>query len=123
MCNRVYICLGANDVDAEKQLNKAFNYLKKFGSVLGSTPVYPTDPEYAGDVAPYMNRIVLMAIDADYSSFVAKTKEYERRIRAKASPGRVAVDIDVVEWNGEVMRPADAAARYYKKGLPLLTPA
>lgn len=120
MYNIAYICLGANDFDAEIQLDKAYDYLVSKGVVVKSTPVYPTDPEYAGDTAPYHNRIVVMMLACGYDEFVASAKVYERAVRAMASPGRVAVDIDVVVWNGTVMRPKDTSSRYYLKGLELL---
>ena len=121
MSNRATICLGANTPDAARQLDGAYALLEKSGTVLVSTPRYPTDPEFAGDAAPYLNRIVIVETELSFEAFSVITKEYQTRVRALANAKPlVAVDIDVVVWNGTIKRPSDASAAYFKKGLELL---
>lgn len=121
MSDRATICLGANTPDASSRLDDAFALLRQSGRVLASTPLYPTDPEYAGDAAPYLNRIVILETDFSFDELSAMTKEYQTKVRNEADAlPLVAVDIDIVEWNGFIKRPTDASAAYFRKGLELL---
>ena len=102
------------------RLSAAFAVLGRLGSVHASTPVYPTDPEFAGDAAPYLNRIVVLGTDLGLESLRAAVKAYETNERASGTPPFVAVDIDIVAWNSDVLRPADVASRYFRKGMAML---
>lgn len=119
MYNSALICLGANDADASEQIVNASTFLESLGEVWKATPIYPSDAEYAGDSAPYLNRLVILKTYHDYEALLSATKQYESGVRARAHQRYVAIDIDIVEWNGAIMRPADAAARYFRKGLNL----
>lgn len=122
MPNIAIICLGANGTDAAEQLEKAFATIQTLGTVVKSTPVYPSDPEYARDIAPYLNRIVLLHTDSTYSLALQYTKNYQTLVRARAGIAPlVAIDIDIVVWNGATVRPGDAKARYYLKGIMMLS--
>ncbi len=121
MPNRTTICLGANTPDATARLGEAYKMLEKMGSIVTSTPLYPTNPEFTGDAAPYLNRIVIMETKLTYESLTSITKEYQTRVRNEADADPlVAVDIDIVVWNGTTIRPADAASAYFRKGIGLL---
>lgn len=119
--NRAIICLGANTPDARERLAGAFDVLGVLGAVIRATTPYPTDPEYAGEVEPYLNQIVDFATTHSFDSLTDITKKYQTEIRSKNKyPGLVNIDIDIVVWNGEVKRPADAASAYYRQGLKML---
>lgn len=121
MPNNAIICLGANGADAAAQLARAFLAIQGIGKVVKATPVYPSDPEFARDAAPYLNRIVEITTDTTYDSALQITKNYQTiiRMRNRIEP-LVAIDIDIVSWNGYVLRPADASARYFRKGMEML---
>ncbi len=121
MPNRAVICLGANVPDASERLEAASEFLGAVGVVNKATPKYLTAPEYAGDVAPYLNRVVELHTTVTYETALRMTKDYQTRVRelAQAQPF-VAVDIDIVIWNGAVVRQGDAAAAYFRQGLAML---
>ncbi len=113
--------MGANAPGCRSTLEAAFSRLATLGKVHRSTPLYPTDPEFAGDVAPYLNRIIELDLELSYDALHTLTKDYERGVRLSAAcEPHVALDIDIVKWNDEVLRPADARARYFCKGMALL---
>lgn len=119
--NSALICLGANGPDADVQIDNAFAMLCRLGSVAASSPAYPSHPEYGGSQPPYLNRIVSLDTSMDYDDIHRHTKSYEQGIRSSADIAPlVAIDIDIVEWNGDTLRPADATARYFRKGLALM---
>lgn len=107
--------------DASDRLDAAVTMLGICGTILRSTPKYLTAPEYAGDHAPYLNRIIELGTTLDIDTISQRAKRYQTEVRAKADCAPlVAVDIDIVLWNGEVMRPTDAAANYFRRGMTML---
>ena len=82
---------------------------------------YPTAPEYVGETAPYLNQIAILATQLSHDELAERTKRYQAEIRANNPYAPlVNIDIDIVEWNGTIMRPADARAAYYLQGLAML---
>lgn len=120
MFDSVVICFGANTADAVGRISHARDWLASFGVLKGATEIYPSAPEYSTETEPYNNCIVLFETAKDYEFLQCAIKDYEKRIRPQAPEGLVAIDIDIVFWNGAVMRPADACARYFIKGVSLL---
>jgi len=119
--NRATLCLGANGPDADAQIARAASLLYAMLIAAASTMPYLTEPEFAGDVAPYLNMIIELDTELEYEELLLNTKHYQDETRrAAACAPFVAIDIDLVEWNGTVMRPTDATSRYFRKGLELL---
>lgn len=120
--NHAIICLGANTPDASERLTGVYRLSASLGTIIESTPPYPTAPEYAGETEPYLNQILILATALSFEELSRRTKDYQTKIRAnnRYAP-LVNIDIDIVEWNGEVKRPADAASAYYRQGLKMLS--
>lgn len=119
--NEAIICLGANSPDAADRLAAAYGVLTVMGAVTRATPPYPTAPEYAGESEPYLNQIAVLNTYLDIDTLTERTKRYQTIVRAdNPYAPLVNIDIDIVEWNGEILRPADAAAAYYRQGLEML---
>ncbi len=113
--------MGGNAPGSADALHAAASFLLTFSTLIKSTPLYPTDPEYSGDAAPYLNRILILATDLTPDEFRRLTKEYELKVRSSAACSPyVILDIDLVLWNDTVLRPVDARSRYFAKGLSLL---
>lgn len=115
------ICLGANTPDAPERLAAARELLRGIAVIDRETPVYESDPEYGGETVPYHNQLLWLTVTVGYDTLATTTKNYQTEVRlmAHAAP-LVAIDIDIVEWNGVVLRPNDAQARYFCKGLSLV---
>lgn len=115
--NIAIICLGANTPEAHETLAEALQYLQAKSHVIARSGQYFTDPEYAGETVPYLNEVIKISTADDYDTFHADTKAYEASIRAHNShSGLVNLDIDIVRWNAATLRPADAAAAYFRQG-------
>ena len=87
---------------------------------------YQSEAEFQGHhpgVPLYMNEVMDLEVDTDYDQFQQTLKAYESDIRAESSmryPGLVGIDIDIVIWDRQVMRPRDFSSRYFVRGLSLL---
>ena len=106
------ICLGANTPDAPERLAAARELLRGIAVIDRETP------EYGGETVPYHNQLLWLTVTVGYDTLAAAAKNYQTEVRVLAHTAPlVAIDIDIVEWNGVVLRPKDAQARYFCKGL------
>lgn len=68
----------------------------------------------------YMNAVISGYIDIPFETLNANLKEYELkhgRDSEARKKGEVPIDLDIVRWNGEIIRPRDYASDYFRKGL------
>ncbi len=115
------ICLGANVPDAAARISDATEMLSVLGHIARRTPPYRTAPEYAGETVPYLNCLLEVTTAYSFNELSAVTKSYQTAVRTAAAAAQlIAIDIDIVVWDGEVIRPADYSSAYLRKGLPLL---
>lgn len=115
------ICLGANTPDAVARISDATDMLRSLCLIGRITPAYRTAPEYAGETVPYLNCLLEVTTAHTFDELSAVTKSYQTAVRtAAAAAPLIAVDIDIVVWDGEVKRPADFNSAYFRKGLPLM---
>lgn len=119
--NTAVICLGGNTSDAGVCIAAALEFIMDCGCVRRSSGLYRTAPEYAGETEPYLNEVIEFATSLDYESLQRQVKEYERGVRARSHvAGLVNLDIDIVYWNGAVVRQKDSVAAYFRTGLSKL---
>ena len=121
MNNEAIICLGGNTADIHSRIEAAEGFMATLGEVMASSGRYRTAPEYAGESEPYLNEVMKLSTNLDIEELRKRTKDYERAVREQntAAP-LVNLDIDIVVWNGTVIRPKDAVAAYFKQGLAKL---
>ena len=115
--NTYVICLGANVPDAAQRLEDAYGVIAGFGTIVRVSSCYRTEPEYAGETVPYLNRVLAMTSEINLEELQRTLKKYEASIRAlNDNCGLVNLDIDIVLHNGAVLRPRDYAATYFRIG-------
>lgn len=108
------LCLGSNAPDGEEKINAAVSMLQSKGcSVLAASPIYPSSHGYLNQVVsvdPYIyDRYVLTAL----------TKWAERRLGRRPemkAAGQVPIDIDIVIFCGQTIRPTDFSTPYFQQG-------
>ena len=121
LSNNAIICLGANTPDAAEQLAQARTVLETLGTVKRQTEPYPTAPEYVTEGPAYLNQLIELETTLTYQSLHDQSKDFEGDVRRFFKAGKlVPIDIDIVIWNGKILRPADAKASYFKEGLSKL---
>lgn len=127
------ILLLASNSDAEKNLTEA----RKRLAVAFPENVHFSENHWSaalvqeGQVAPqgecatYLNAVcrAQTSMTLEEVQVFLKTTEAEMgRIRGIQAQGRVSMDMDLVEWNGNILRPKDAAQEYYSVCMKDLLP-
>ncbi len=109
------ICLGSNSLHGRDNISRALDALGNFGPVV-CCDVYPSE-------GGYLNCVCSLYTTHDFHTLYNKTKEIERllgRLPEHKEQGRVEIDIDIVYFDSQLLRPADARKNYFLKGLNLL---
>lgn len=119
--NTATICLGSNASDAPAHIARAVAFICTIASIRDDSGDYPSDPEHTATTAIYTNRILEIGTALHYDRLHSLCKKYESTERAATvEEARVTIDIDIVIFNGAVLRPLDHASAYFNKGLALL---
>lgn len=116
-CHNLILCLGSNVEQAHDKIKEGLKLLISRGcSPIDCTEIYPSS-------SGYQNQIVRATCDADYENFLRTTKGVEAVLGRKPEhkeQGIVPIDIDIVVFDGNVMRPLDYQSDYYRQGMAML---
>lgn len=118
--NHALLCLGSNLPDAADMLERGLRFLRGKGRVEAATPFYAGEAEGESSPLPYHNCLVRLATGLDRDTFCRDARVFQDSIRNAYAGALVPFDLDVVEWNDEVLRLEMLATNYFKKGLSLL---
>lgn len=103
---------------AEEMLRARFLHIRF------SRRVY-TDPVDCAWTDPFMNQVAIVYSEKDAEGIRDILKEIEHALGREPSDkheGRVPIDIDLLQWNGQVLKPSDLGRDYVRDGiLSLLT--
>lgn len=109
------LCIGSNlqPRSAASKIEEATALLEAAGvAIVANSHVYPS-------ASGYQNCVIKAKSEAEYAILLPATKEIERvlgRTPAMKERGEVPIDIDIVVFDQEVMRPTDFESAYFKKG-------
>lgn len=116
----VLIGLGSRDGDRERNVADAIAWLRTILDSASDSGLYVTPP-LSGIGPDYCNAVVSGYYAGDPEQLASDLKDYERQAgRTRAS---VIIDLDLVAVDGEVLRPRDYAAPYFRIGLHRLPPS
>lgn len=119
--NDAVICLGGNAPCSSSLIDAAETFLSTIGTVVAKSGVYSSAAEFVASDSDYLNEVLVLRSDLDYDELHKSSKAFETDLRAvHAHAPLVSIDIDIVLWNGEVMRARDAASAYFIAGLKKL---
>lgn len=118
--HRYLISIGSNAQDRERRVKLAIEILAQKFEMVCSTAVYSTEDAWHENRPPYSNALVEIYADLTASEMVACLKQIETSMGRDRSLQEVAVDIDAVMCDGEILRPRDYNAPYFTLGLTLL---
>lgn len=111
------LCLGANVPLGHDNIIRALDALMAAGwSPVVCSDIYPSS-------SGYLNQIVKAKVGCDYNTALAATKSVERALgRRPEHKGQciVPIDIDIVLWGDEIVRPLDYESEYFKQGMGML---
>lgn len=114
----VVLSVGSNCDDRTANVADAIRWLTEILHSASHSSIYET-PELYGRGAPYMNAVVAGATDMAAPELDIRLKLYERthgRDDEARNKGKVPVDIDIVVFDGDVIRPLDYSQRFFQIG-------
>ncbi|MGM9812106.1 MAG: 2-amino-4-hydroxy-6-hydroxymethyldihydropteridine diphosphokinase [Muribaculaceae bacterium] len=118
MNNAVVLSIGSNSVDREAQMTNCIAWLRGIATLSKLSSVYDS-PASNGKDPDYLNAVAEITTTLTHPELNKLLKDYERqcgRTPQSKSLGSIPIDIDIVMWNGEVLRPKDFAQYYFAKG-------
>lgn len=118
------ISLGANTPGKHATLTDTIERIKELAQVTALTPVYETPAEGSIAAAPYANALLQISTNIDYHTLHDTFKEWEQvagRTRESKLQGIIPLDIDIIMWDGNILKERDMQMAYMQEGLQLLT--
>lgn len=115
MDNEYSILISSNSNPA-LNIEKVKNIIFEQFIVIGFSDIIESEA-VCGGKGNYLNAVVILVSEIGPDEMVVFLKEIETilgRIRGPESNGQVAIDLDLVEQNGQVLREKDAKQDYYK---------
>lgn len=119
---RVIISLGSNYGDRLRAVQDAVDWLETVLEACCHSDIYETE-SISGDGKMYLNCVMAGVCRLDAEELALQCKKYELRAgrdEACRHAGQVPIDIDVVYFDNAAIRPREASAEYFLKGLARL---
>ena len=116
--HKVVVSLGSNYGERRHHIERAVRQMKILLGDRRVSDIYET-PEIHGVGAPYLNAVIIGETRHPYDVVHAMTKVWEKaqgRSDEMRARGDVPVDIDIVVWDGEVIRRRDFEQTFFKIG-------
>lgn len=119
--NTAIISLGSNSSNHDRILHEALEHLNV--SIIEFTGPYshPTDNN---PLTPYSNIVALIETDENYENLHSRFKNIETlfgRNQHSSNSDNIALDIDIVVFNGTIIKQADYDRQYFSYGLSRLS--
>ena len=114
MRNNVILCLGSN-TDCEANLKSAVGLLRGyFGTIRFSEAAY-TEPVGLPGSGLFLNQVAVAGTEAWQEEVERALKDMEKRLGRmpdSKQKGQIPIDIDLLFWNGTILKPADWEKEY-----------
>jgi len=120
--NKVVLSIGSNCSPRGERVGLAIDWINRILSNVRHSDIYET-PEIHGIGSPYMNAVIIADTDMDYDRLHELTKDFELRSGRDETARRecrVPVDVDIVIWNDNVIRPNDYRQTFFRIGARML---
>ena len=120
--HRVTLGIGSNMADGRRRVAEALDFLGSMLEDLECSTIYTTAAA-SGHGADYTNAVARGVSQLGYDELNLRLKRYETetgRTDEARRRGEVAVDIDIVMMDDEIVRPRDTAQDYFKIGFSQL---
>ncbi len=114
----VYLSLGSNFGDRKENVERALFHIEEVLKDFKRSDIYETKAVHGYGPA-YFNAVVFGYTEWDYERFNSFLKGYERgcgRTPDAKTRNEVVIDIDIVVWNGEIVRPTDFSREFFQIG-------
>lgn len=122
MANKIILSLGSN-IDRERNIAKAGLLLtNNFVSISFSDPVY-TAPINMSCPDQFLNQVAVALTEDEPGDINCRLKQIERQLERTpegSAAGIIPIDIDLLQWNDLILKPADLQRNYIKAGIRFL---
>ena len=118
MNNAVVLSIGSNSADRDAQMTNCIAWLRDNATLTKLSSVY-NSPASNGKDPDYLNAVAEITSTLTQPELKRLLKDYERqcgRTPQSKALGSIPIDIDIVMWNGNVLRQKDFAQYYFAKG-------
>lgn len=117
--NRIILCLGSN-LNKEKNIECAANLLRThFVSIRFSVPV-ETEPLKCKSTATFLNQVALIDTTLDLTEVHRILKSIESQLGRTPEDkinGLIPIDIDLLQFNNQILKPEDLSRDYVINGI------
>lgn len=116
--NRFVLGVGSNSSDRIWQVDNAIKWIKEKFSNVKLSSIYETRAQNGKD-ADYINFVVRADTNISIDDVSVMLKTYESicgRTPASKLEGVIPIDLDIVVWNGEIVRQKDFNLPYFARG-------
>lgn len=120
--NKFILSIGTNSPDREWQMSHAIKQLKQIFKKTTFSEIYEV-PAHNGIDAPYLNAIMVGTTNLSLDEANRALKQWETicgRTPASKQQGVIPIDLDIVVWNNEVIRPVDYSREFVSRGISSL---
>lgn len=116
--NKVTLCIGSNTGDRQGNIHSAIIHLSKIIGRIETSGIYETVSE-DGKGGPYMNTVLSGETGLTLDGLIKYAKRWEvlngRTLRSKQL-GEITIDIDIIIWNGDIVRRKEYDSRHFSIG-------
>ena len=113
--NRIFLSLGTNIGDKNKNLSEGLTFLKEFVNILSVSSVYKSEPLLYEDQEDFLNIITEIDYEGTAKSLLLIIKDIEIQMGRKKTfrYGPRIIDIDIIFFNGEEINEEDLIIPHY----------
>lgn len=118
MSNSITLSIGSNSDDRNEQVARCLKWIASTMGNCRQSTVYTT-AALNGKSGYYANAVASAECDGEMADVNSIFKEYERRNgrnEEARTHGIVPIDIDIVMWNGTIVRSKDYQQDYFQQG-------
>ena len=124
------LCMGSNCGDNHTAFGNALEAISGMAQVMSRSEAYLTpamsdSPEHTPALRPYLNMVLTIETSLCREELEKHLKQMEINAGRDAEcrrRGDVPLDIDIVVFDGRVIRPRDFNSGFFRKGFYSLTP-
>lgn len=112
------LSIGSNTTDSLQRVQECLDWLADKFNLTAHASAYTT-PAVNGKDADYANTVAVITTSLSMPELNATLKDYEKscgRTPESKQQGAIPIDVDIVMWNQEIVRPNDYNQEYFKIG-------
>lgn len=117
--HRCIVSIGSNTSDRNEKIRHAIDLLKMRLERVSASDIYETPAEGSCSQGTYLNVVVHGHTPHPLQAVETMLKELERemgRTPDGSARGEIAIDLDLVVWNDQILRPRDFERLYFNRG-------